>query len=689
MKKIFTTFLIVFSVTFCKAQWVTIPDTNFVSYLQLLYPSCMNGNLLDTTCVQIINETSVTCNGDNISDLTGIQYFDSLTTLACAGNNLTSLPSLPQFLDHLHCIDNNLTSLPPLPQSLYFLDCSYNSLTSLPALPNKMYHLNCSFNYLNGFSYLPDSMTYFNASNNPGLMCLPLIPHFLFPGQFIIHNTGIVCLSNAIQHIGNIPAIDTMPICGIFNPNGCSVYWNISGKVYFDANNNCIYDSNDYTEPNIQVQLWFGGALVQQIFSGSNGAYTFFINTSGTYEIKIDSTLIPISISCPSNGIFTSIISAIDSVDNDNDFAFICNSDYDVVINSFAQDSGWIAPGRKSLINISAGDFANFYGANCINGIGGQLQVVINGSAQYAGYATGSLAPTTFTGNTITWNIADFGAVDFFHDFHIRLLTDNTALIGSQVCIDATVTSNPVDVNQNNNHLNQCFTVVNSFDPNVKEVFPNGLLTPNDYLTYTIHFQNTGTAAAEHIQIIDTLDTKFDFSSFQLLAYSHPNMTQVLEGGIIHFNFPNINLPDSGSNEPASHGYIQYKIKPKLGTENSPAFYNTASIYFDFNSPVVTNTTITEWTTGIQELPNQNELLIYPNPVTDNVIIKLQNGIPMNQIEITDVVGRKVFAETLNQKSAIINLQTFSSGVYFIKVQLQNGEMQVKKFVIAENCGKQ
>ena len=109
-KKIFTTFLIVFSSAFlCNAQWVTIPDPNFVSWLQTNYPSCMNGNLMDTTCSGIVNTIDIDCSGQNISDLTGIQYFNNISNLFCQNNNLTSLPTLPENLYYLECYNNLLT----------------------------------------------------------------------------------------------------------------------------------------------------------------------------------------------------------------------------------------------------------------------------------------------------------------------------------------------------------------------------------------------------------------------------------------------------------------------------------------------------------------------------------------------------------------------------------------------------
>ncbi|MBL0050415.1 MAG: hypothetical protein IPP29_02255 [Bacteroidetes bacterium] len=109
------------------AQYVTIPDPNFVTWLNANgYSSCMNGNMMDTTCSAVLNAAIVDCSNGNISDLTGIEYFDSLQFLFCAFNLLTSLPSLQS--------------------SLTFIRCDYNLFTSLPALPNSVEHLTCGYN---------------------------------------------------------------------------------------------------------------------------------------------------------------------------------------------------------------------------------------------------------------------------------------------------------------------------------------------------------------------------------------------------------------------------------------------------------------------------------------------------------------------------------------------------------------
>ncbi len=219
--------------------------------------------------------------------------------------------------------------------------------------------------------------------------------------------------------------------------------------------------------------------------------------------------------------------------------------------------------------------------------------ITINGPSVFAGVPNNALIPSV-QNNVLTYTIADFGAVDFYNDFQFRLLTDTTAAIGSTVCFDIIVTPLNGDNNGSNNTINFCFNIVNSYDPNDKIVYPLGNILPSqEYLTYTVNFQNTGNASADHIYIIDTISNLLDIESFELLASSHTMQLQITNN-IVRFNFANINLPDSNSNEPASHGYVQYRIKLKNSVIIGDSIKNTAFIFFDFNPAIVTNTTVSE-----------------------------------------------------------------------------------------------
>ena len=72
---------------------------------------------------------------------------------------------------------------------------------------------------------------------------------------------------------------------------------------------------------------------------------------------------------------------------------------------------------------------------------------------------------------------------------------------------------------------------------------------------------------------------------------SHPYEVSLdLESGRVEFIFDNILLPDSTTNEIESQGFIKYRINHKEDLVNNTFIENTASIYFDSNPPIVTNT---------------------------------------------------------------------------------------------------
>lgn len=133
--------------------------------------------------------------------------------------------------------------------------------------------------------------------------------------------------------------------------------------------------------------------------------------------------------------------------------------------------------------------------------------------------------------------------------------------------------------------------VVNSFDPNDKialggDTYSKGSSTP---INYIIRFQNTGSASAINVKIEDILDKQFKGSELQILDMSHPGRVQI-KNNTVEFIFDNINLPDSKTDEKNSHGYISFSVYPDYYVPLNYKIDNKASIYFDYNTPIVTNT---------------------------------------------------------------------------------------------------
>ena len=334
--------------------------------------------------------------------------------------------------------------------------------------------------------------------------------------------------------------------------------------------------------------MFKSGLLIQQTFSNSEGDYYFDTNGLSTYSTKIDTAGLPFSIDCPLNATYTDVLTNNDSIKSNRDFAAKCKG-IDLAVSSIYGTV--FRPASQRPLIIHAGDFSNNFGGRCAAGVSGSVQIIVSGPCQYFSPSFGALLPTTINGDTLIYSIADFGSIDFNTAFGIEVLVDTFAVMGSQICVNVQISTSANEIDTTNNNLSLCFNVVNSYDPNDKSVYPTQLQPGvNNWLTYNINFQNTGNADAIDIFITDTLDAKLDWSTFELLSYSHFPLIQLYNTGIIKFNYPKIYLPDSTNNEPESHGYVQFKIKSKNTLLPGEVINNKANIYFDFNPPIITNT---------------------------------------------------------------------------------------------------
>ena len=187
-----------------KAQYVTLPDTNFVNALiNYGYGSCLNGNQLDTTCSLILAASGFNVPSANLHDLTGIQYFKNLTVLVVEDNQLSTLSVLPSKLTSLYCGNNNLTFLPGLPDSLKRLECYSNQLNSLPVLPSKLRILECGNNQLSSLPALPSSVEELAIYRNNFAM-MPALPSGL---------KILICGFNPMSSITTLPVSLTEFYC--------------------------------------------------------------------------------------------------------------------------------------------------------------------------------------------------------------------------------------------------------------------------------------------------------------------------------------------------------------------------------------------------------------------------------------------------------------------------------------------
>lgn len=284
-------------------------------------------------------------------------------------------------------------------------------------------------------------------------------------------------------------------------------------------------------------------------------------------------------------------------------------------------------------------------------------------------------------------NLAPFETKSIFVKMNIPPIP--AVSLGNLLTNSVSITTTSTDVNAANNLASNSQIVIGSFDPNDKMeshgskiLFSN--FSQNEYLTYTLRFQNTGTSNAINIRLEDVLDSKIDEQSVRVIDASHFYAMKRV-GSELVFKFDNIQLVPSSQSIPLSNGYITFKVKLKPGFAIGDIIPNTASIYFDSNPAIITNTFNSEFVTTLaNETFDASNFMIFPNPASNTIQISLQNTNEIIEtLKIKDVLGKNILIE-LNSSSnqQIINVSDLAKGVYFVEISTKSKLKFTKRLII-------
>lgn len=473
---------------------------------------------------------------------------------------------------------------------------------------------------------------------------------------------------------------DTLYLNSQTYSTGCVI---IDGDSYRDNNSNCIFDVGDDTLQWVFMKVTdlSTSTVIAYACSDISGHYSLAM-PSGTGSFSIEPVLFTCStydeVVCPITGSYT----FSPTVDMSFDFALDCSGtghELGVWISSWAD-----VPGGTT-------GFGNIFGYNfSCSSVAGTMSVTLDPNVVYTGMLYGP-PPTSITGSTLTWNHV-FGAYSTptSHNYlKFNLATLTTAPVLGTACFNASIDPLVGDIYVANNTDSWCGIIGGPYDPNNKEVMPAGIgvtgdVLPNTDFDYLINFQNCGTAEAINIYIIDTISSNLDMSTFQITGSSHL-MNPIITGtNLVRFDFPNIHLIDSVANETLSHGWVSYHINSKSGLTDGTQITNTGHIYFDYNAAVVTNTTLNTINSflSIDEIPSAIENTLFPNPATNNAVIRFENNVS-GVLYLVDAMGKQVKSiEVKNTNEIQISLQDLPSGFYGLTmpgIELKQNRLQIIK----------
>ncbi len=241
-----------------------------------------------------------------------------------------------------------------------------------------------------------------------------------------------------------------------------------------------------------------------------------------------------------------------------------------------------------------------------------------------------------------------------------------------------------------------CQPNVGSYDPNDKLAFPAGfteehLIEPQEDIEYLIRFQNTGTDTAFKVVVVDVLPQELDLATVRPGVSSHPYAYSVTPEGWLIFTFENIQLPDSTSNEPGSHGFLRFRVSQRAGNGIGDVIRNTALIYFDFNAAVQTNTyvhrvgKIYPWSVvGAPGIPKPAvRMVVMPNPLTDRALVKVEGMNPLElKMILTDAFGRVIRVLEGGSEGFVIERNELRQGIYFFRIEKNGASVTGGKLMI-------
>jgi uncharacterized repeat protein (TIGR01451 family) len=327
----------------------------------------------------------------------------------------------------------------------------------------------------------------------------------------------------------------------------------------------------------------------------------------------------------------------------------------------------------------------------------GEVTLTFNSLKTVFGSSTPAPGYTNY-GDTVKWhfsNLKPFDSASIMVNMFIN--TPPYANNGDTIKFLAFIDPVAGDLTPSNDTVLLKQRLVGSYDPNDKIENNSGIIgsdyiTAGKYLNYTIRFQNTGTDTAFNVIVRDTLDNKLDWSTFEMIAASHPYTVSITGQNKLEWTFANINLPDSNVNEPLSHGYLSYRVKPKSTAVVGDVINNLASIYFDFNLPVATNNAITLVQDNFTALPLQ--LLSFTGQLGDNTVQlnwKTANETAFERFEVErsfngvafDKIGSIGFVSSVHVYGATDNVAAVSSKHIFYRLKLidRDGKFNYSKVV--------
>ena len=477
-------------------------------------------------------------------------------------------------------------------------------------------------------------------------------------------------------------------VCGVFAEDDivvsfidCDNAGIIAVSAFYDANNNTVFDAieTNFTNGYFTYEMNNDGMI--NTVESSTGSFTIpSFSETDTYDINY--YLYDEYLDCYD-------VSIVSFEDVNVLFGEDVNVDFPIVNNQNCEDIGvYLINQQSPRPGFSHTNYLVIENLGIVT-TSGTVDYNLDEDLNINSISSGANYTTTLTATGFSLDFIDLQP-DQSIEVTISLQTPATVSLGELVTNTATYTTVENDIVLDNNTSSITEVVIGAYDPNNKmeshgkDIVYDDFIISDEYLYYTIRFQNLGTADAINVRIEDVLNTQLDETTFQMLRSSHNYVVTRTERNL-EWSFENINLPAELDDAEGSNGYVYFKIKPKSGYAIGDIIPNSASIFFDFNAPIVTNIFETHFVVESLSTPEVESIVfkMYPNPAKESVTIELNsNSYENTMLTVFDIQGKQILKQLYGESNLIqLDVSGLQNGLYF--VQLSNSSYkQVEKMVI-------
>lgn len=369
----------------------------------------------------------------------------------------------------------------------------------------------------------------------------------------------VICWPSGINHKV------VSPIISQFNLVVEDASRTVVGVAFFDENENGVKDASEHEIPNIELQLM-------------NNLMNFKCDEKGKFQLSIREPQFSISTLESKSWYIPSFIV----------YAFAPDQDTLLIdLPLFAEYSGYDLDVTFGTVNWQQGSTNSSYIACENKGSEDAYNVLLE--VQYSPNVflnDASLKYSKGPNNTYLFKLDTLKQGQSISISVYDSVSKNTT-IGEILNLSITASAENLSISTENELPSGSIEVIDVFNlyqtlsaPKIKETKESS--PENEWLIYTLRYENKGSTMANCLNIKNQLSEFLDVNSFEFINASHEVGYYVNEQNELMLHFSGINLPTVIKDSSGAGGYFRYRIKPTKAYSGSEAIVNKAEIKFHY-----------------------------------------------------------------------------------------------------------